>query len=82
MDSIKKDGKLPYEPPKIYELDLDMTQAMGATKCRTGASAAGYECKSGSSPTSSCTNGSSASGVTCRRGTLNKGSCSTGSKPK
>jgi hypothetical protein len=82
MDSIKKDGKLPYEPPKIYELDVDMIQAMGASTCHPGASAAGYECKAGSSPASSCTNGSSATGVTCKKGTSNIGSCRTGSSPK
>jgi len=64
MDSIKKDTKLPYEPPRIYELEVDMTQAMGASKCSTGSSATGSTCRIGRSysPSASCTSGNKASG--------------------
>ena len=80
MDSVKKDGKLPYEPPKIYELDVDMIQAMGASVCTIGASAAGWRvCSNGGNTrtTAACRNGTGASGKTCKTGSTVT-SCNTG----
>ncbi len=77
MGPIKKDGKLTYEPPKIYEIDVDMTQAMGASQCGKGASATHKACSAGNRP-ASCTNGSGATGSSCTKGTLGTTGCRTG----
>jgi hypothetical protein len=59
MDSEKKGKKLPYEPPKIYELDVDMSQAMGKTSCTRG-STASAACTRGNAATMSCSRGAAA----------------------
>ena len=69
MVSEKKDGKRPYEPPKIYELEVDLNQAMGQTQCARGNRPAGAcaignnpggggnDCVSGRRPVSACARG-------------------------
>jgi hypothetical protein len=59
MDSEKKDKKLPYEPPKIYELEVDMSQAMGQTSCDNG-NTASATCTRGNTATTSCERGNAA----------------------
>lgn len=66
MDSEKRDKKRPYEPPKIYELEVDMTQAMGQSLCRNG-SRAGGACNNGAHAGTDCRNGNMA-GNTCDGG--------------
>jgi hypothetical protein len=79
MGSIKKDRKLTYEPPKIYEIDVDMTQAMGASQCKKGVSATYKACSAGNRP-ASCTNGNRASGSSCKKGTQGTTGCRTGTQ--
>ena len=57
MDSEKGHKKRPYEPPKIYELEVDLTQAMGQTQCTMGRGASGA-CSRGNLPAGSgCADG-------------------------
>ncbi|MBN2124791.1 MAG: hypothetical protein JW821_10895 [Deltaproteobacteria bacterium] len=83
MDSKGNDKKRPYEPPRIYELDVDMTQAMGQSLCRTGSFAAGA-CDNGAQASGSCQNGAQA-GVECDRGSSGRPPvvipCTMGSTP-
>lgn len=89
MDSIKKDRKLPYEPPKIYELEVDMTQAMGYSlgACDNGnhaGSGGGEKCKNGNwagSGTRNCNNGNKATSD-CYNGNSAGSSCTTGNSRK
>lgn len=66
MSPDNKDIKRRYEPPKIYEIETDMTQAMGQSLCYQGRFAggpcdrgagAGTQCFNGLSADSTCTNG-------------------------
>ena len=59
--------KKPYEPPKIVDLQVDYTQAVGATRCIAGPTA-----------TAQCTTGSQATSV-CSDGAQATASCGTGS---
>ena len=83
MDSTKGDKKRPYVPPKIYELEVDMAQAMGKSTCTTGAHASG-QCANGSQAGSNCNNGGQA-GATCDRGSQGRPPtvipCAMGSSP-
>lgn len=67
MVSREGDKKRRYEPPRIYEMETDMSQAMGQSLCGNGNRAAGAcnignraagECRSGNRATSSCASGS------------------------
>jgi hypothetical protein len=58
--------KRPYEPPKIIDLQVDYTQAVGATRCMTGPTATG-QCTTGNQATSQCTGGRVAT-VSCSTG--------------
>ena len=49
MSSGKKDKKHLYEPPVIYELQVDLKQAMGQTQCTSGTYASGA-CSTGTNP--------------------------------
>ena len=72
MVSEKKDGKRPYEPPKIYELEVDLNQAMGMTQCARGNQATG-----------SCARGNNPGGaqLQCRAGRAPGGTCARGGRP-
>jgi hypothetical protein len=80
MDSKDKNKKRPYEPPTIYELDVDMTQAMGQTNCSNGNRAAGLCLTGNRAGNPDCTFGNRAS-VTCGRGNSPGWNCSTGNSP-
>jgi hypothetical protein len=69
MASDKK--KLPYEPPEIYELEVDMAQAMGKSACSNGN-------KIGAS--GKCNNGNKAGGGGCNHGNKAGFSCDQGNK--
>ena len=80
MDSEKENKKRPYEPPRIYELEVDLTQAMGQTQCTAGRGASGA-CGRGNLPAGSgCNPGSSAS-LLCGRGQRPGATCSAGGNP-
>lgn len=70
MEPEHKGKRLPYEPPKIYELDVDLTQAMGQTRCNPGQRAAG-----------ACTNGAQAQAPGCTNGGRPAGRCVGGGNP-
>jgi hypothetical protein len=76
MSSEKKEKKLPYEPPKIYELDVDMSQAMGQTSCSRG-NTASSTCSRGNSATMSCSRGSAATSY-CNTGGSYVPACNPG----
>jgi hypothetical protein len=61
-----KGKKRRYEPPRIYEMEVDMTQAMGASLCTTGNRASGA-CNTGNRAAANCVNGSRA-GTMCNSG--------------
>lgn len=67
MNSDKKDGKRPYEPPRIYELEVDMAQAMGKSLCTKG-NRVGGPCDHGNRAGTDCSKGNRA-GVECDKGT-------------
>ena len=75
MGSGKKAKKYPYEPPVIYELQVDLKQAMGQTQCTAGQYAAGA-CSGGQTPFS-CIVGSTA-GSLCRDGATPGSWCNSG----
>jgi hypothetical protein len=80
MDSEKGHKKRPYESPKIYELEVDLTQAMGQTQCTNGEGASGA-CSSGNLPAGSgCGPGSSAT-VLCGNGQRPGATCNSGGYP-
>lgn len=58
--------KKPYEPPKIIDLKVDYTQAVGASQCATGSSAVA-RCQVGRDADSQCYFGQHA-GVSCTHG--------------
>jgi hypothetical protein len=60
MDSDKKDKKLPYEPPRIYELEVDMAQAMGQSVCNPNGNRAGGLCNNGNRANNACNDGNRA----------------------
>lgn len=59
MEPNGKDKKRPYEPPRVYEMEVDMTQAMGASLCSNGTQASGA-CNAGNRAGSTCGNGNRA----------------------
>ena len=80
MDSDNRGKKRPYEPPKVYELDVELTQAMGQTQCTVGRNAAG-SCSAGQNPASAnCGPGQSAN-VQCGAGQTPGTSCGAGGTP-
>ncbi|MBW2344835.1 MAG: hypothetical protein JRF53_12640 [Deltaproteobacteria bacterium] len=80
MDAENEHKKRPYKPPKIYELEVDLTQAMGQTQCSAGRGASGA-CSRGNLPAGSgCGAGGSAS-VLCGNGQRPGATCSRGSNP-
>jgi len=63
MASTEKDKKRRYEPPRIYEMEADLTQAMGQSLCSRGNQAVGAcgvggraagDCRDGGRAASSC----------------------------
>ena len=79
MNSDEK-KKRRYEPPKVYDLDVDLTQAMGQTVCSVGNQAAGA-CNAGGTPAGvTCQVGSAAS-TQCRDGGTPGTSCGAGNSP-
>ncbi len=58
--------KKPYAPPKIVDLQVDYTQAVGQSKCLTGGQATG-QCTTGAQATSQCSGGAQAT-VACAQG--------------
>jgi len=80
MDSEEKRPKRPYEPPQIFEMDVDLTQAMGATQCGRGIAASGA-CSSGRNPAGvNCSAGPGAA-VQCTNGNRPGATCSSGNHP-
>jgi hypothetical protein len=81
MDPKDKNKKRRYEPPKIYELDVDMTQAMGASVCKSGSQAAST-CSNGPQAKGACSNGNRAV-TTCSGGSSGRTTvpCSMGGNP-
>jgi hypothetical protein len=70
--------KKPYDPPKIIDLQVDYTQAVGVTKCNTGPTATGV-CSAGNQATSSCGVGSGFRAADCGNGNRATNNCKTGS---
>jgi hypothetical protein len=60
-------NKKPYEPPKIIDLQVDYTQAVGQSQCATGQAAAA-RCTRGNSARNMCTMGHKATASTCVHG--------------
>lgn len=60
MNKGDKKDKRPYEPPKIYDLGVDFTQALGQT-CPGGGGETG-DCPGGGTAGTDCGGGGSASG--------------------
>jgi hypothetical protein len=78
MDKEKK--KKPYEPPLIYEMEVDLTQAMGQTQCGRGTNASGA-CNPGRNPAGvNCSAGPGAA-VQCTNGNRPGANCSSGNHP-
>ncbi len=80
MDSENRREKLPYEPPKVYELDVDLTQAMGQTQCTAGRGASGA-CNRGNLPAGSGCGAGRSAGVLCGNGQRPGASCNQGANP-
>ena len=59
--------KKPYEPPKIVDLQVDYTQAVGQSRCVVGPTASG-QCSAGNVATVACAQGPSATPQNCRSG--------------
>ena len=76
MDSESKDKKLPYEAPKIYEIEVDMSQAMGQTTCTQG-NTASSTCTRGNTATMSCERGNAAT-TFCNAGSNYAAPCNQG----
>ncbi len=66
---LMKDKKptKPYEPPQIIDLQVDYTQAVGASRCATGQGAAA-RCSRGNSANNQCSMGHKATSSTCIHG--------------
>ncbi len=80
MTPEEKGKKRKYEPPSVYELQVDLTQAMGQTVCAAGRQAAGA-CQAGQTPAGvTCVTGQSAS-TQCGAGRSPGTTCNTGSDP-
>jgi SynChlorMet cassette protein ScmA len=81
--------KKPYEAPKIIDLQVDYTQAVGVSKCLTGGQATGQcttggqatsQCTTGTQATVACSQGPSATPQNCRTGTTAQ-NCNYGKSP-
>jgi len=81
--------KKPYEAPKIIELQVDYTQAVGVSTCLAGGQATGQcgtgaqatnQCATGSRATTACRQGPSATPQQCRSGDT-AGNCNYGKSP-
>jgi hypothetical protein len=68
MNTSKKDIKRKYEPPEIYEIESDITQAMGQSLCDRGQNAIG-QCAIGNTAGGACDIGGRA-GSQCTHGIL------------
>ncbi len=77
----------PYEPPKIIDLQVDYTQAVGASACDQGGQATGLcrnggqandRCNNGNGAEALCYNGSRFTGTNCQSGN-SATNCKTGS---
>ena len=80
MTEEEREKKIKYEPPRVYELQVDLTQAMGQTVCTAGRSAAG-SCQTGQGPAGvTCSTGRSAT-TQCGAGNTPGTTCSTGGTP-
>ena len=77
MSSGKKDKKHPYEPPVIYELQVDLKQAMGQTQCTSGTYASGA-CSSGTNPYGTACNDGASAQRSCVNGTTPGTQCNAG----
>lgn len=76
MDTGK--GKKQYEPPRIYELDVDLKQAMGASTCNPGNSASGACGTGGAANTGHCGSGGTAQNGCGAGTTAGSGNCGSG----
>ncbi len=59
--------KKPYKPPRIIDLQVDYTQAVGQSQCASGWAAAG-QCNRGESANERCSVGHKATSSTCVHG--------------
>jgi hypothetical protein len=64
---MASDKKIPYEPPKIYDLEVDMDQATGQSVCTPNGNRAGGMCSNGTRASGDCNNGNRA-GTECDSG--------------
>jgi hypothetical protein len=71
--------KKTYEPPRIVDLQVDYTQAVGASRCVTGAQAT-TTCTSGNVASTSCNTGNSAVPLNCNSGNTAQ-NCNYGKNP-
>ena len=69
--------KRQYEAPKIVDLQVDYTQAVGQTRCLTGSTATG-SCEAGAAATTTCNTGPTFQAQACQTGTRAV-NCKTGS---
>ncbi len=81
--------KKPYEPPTVIDLQVDYTQAVGASRCVAGGQATGQcgtgaqatsQCGTGSHATVACSQGPSARPANCRNGET-ASNCNYGKSP-
>jgi hypothetical protein len=63
----EKKNKKPYEPPRIYDIAMDLHQAMGQSNCNPGSGA--NQCSNGTSPTNA---------QPCPNGNMNANGCANG----
>lgn len=77
MGSGKKEKKTPYEPPVIYELQVDLKQARGQTQCTAGQYASGA-CSGGQAPYGTACNDGASAQYPCVNGTTAGTTCNSG----
>jgi hypothetical protein len=80
MSSGKKEKKYPYESPVIYELQVDLKQAMGQTQCTSGTYASGA-CSVGTNPYGSGCNDGARAQRSCANGNIPGTQCNSGGQP-
>jgi|ADurb_Total_1113_FD_contig_51_305053_length_1251_multi_7_in_0_out_0_2 hypothetical protein len=87
--------KLPYEPPRIFDLfsspayaqqsaDVKRTCGTGGSpggECRSGGAAAGGNCLNGGTPSDQCKTGQSAAAPKCFTGAFATNACQQGYLP-
>ena len=88
----EKDSRIPYEPPRLFDLGGGVAYAAApgacspggsptAGQCTPGSAATGGKCQSGGAAGSVCQNGSGALGGKCQSGQTASGKCTAGGVP-